>query len=178
MFLFIDSFVLLLVLGLARSGWRRGFAHQVIDLVGFVVAVIAALRLYPVLAAPYRAFGLDAGPAALAGGLTVFVPLIVAVALIGRKAGRIVAQPGIRMTNKLLGLGAGVATAAVGLTVILSAARALPVPEALTDAVRRSPTAGVLLDAATPLTRALEAVAPERVRRLLPQAARLRYLSG
>lgn len=159
MFAFVDTFILLLVLGLARAGWRRGFASQVIDLVGFSAAVVAALRFHDLAAAGWRAVGLGGGAASLAGGLTIFVPLIVAVAIVGAKVGRVVMQPGLRMTNKLAGVALGITWAAVGVTFALLVAQVAPVPLGLADAVRRSPTARLLLDVADPVTGVLQRIA-------------------
>ena len=43
---FVDIAILLLVLGAARSGWRRGLVFYVIDLVGFVASVLLAIRFH------------------------------------------------------------------------------------------------------------------------------------
>lgn len=167
MFALIDLSVLILVAGLARAGWRRGFASQAIDLVGFTVALLLAIRFYGPVAVPYRALGASDGWAALAGGLTVFVPLIIAVAVVGAKVGRVVMQPGLHLTNRLLGIGFGVAWAAVVLTFVLLVSQFAPVPLGISDAVRRSPTARLLLSSASPATRLLQGVAERDAEKLL-----------
>jgi uncharacterized protein YkwD len=157
-FFVVDAFVFFLVLGLARAGWRRGFTSMAIDLAGFTVALLLALRLHGVPATAFRLVWSD-GWAALAGGLSIFVPLIVVTAIVGSRVGRVMLQPGLRMTNKLLGVGFGVAWAAIALTFALLVTQFAPAPLGLSDAVRRSPTAKLVLSAAAPVTRLLQGVA-------------------
>ncbi len=167
MFLFIDTAVLLLVLGLARAGWKRGFVTQAIDLVGFTVAVILALRFHPLTSLPFAWLGLSAGWAGLAGGLTIFVPLIVGVAIVGAKMGRVARQPGLHATNRVLGIGFGATWAAVVATFAMLVTQFAPVPVGLSDAVRRSPTARVLLSSNSPPAKLLQRAAEAEAENIL-----------
>lgn len=167
MFLFVDTAVVLLVLGFARSGWRRGLTSATIDLVGFGIAALLAVRFSDLLAGLYRWMGLSGGWARLAGGLTIFVPIVVATAAIGWTVGRVVRLPGLRMTDRVLGLGAGILTAAIVLAVGLVVAKAGPVPDAVTGAVERSPTASLFLDLTSPVTDPLQRFAERHVGHVL-----------
>lgn len=168
MFLLVDTAVVLLVLGFARSGWRRGLTSAAIDLVGFGVAALLAVRFSGAVGALYRTIGLSDGWAAVAGGLTIFVPIVVGTAALGWTVGRVVRLPGLRMTDRVLGVAFGVLTAAVVLAVGLVVAKAGPVPDVLTRAVERSPTAGLFLDATSPVTEPLERFAERHVGRVIP----------
>ncbi len=170
MFLFVDTAVVLLVLGFARSGWRRGLTSAAIDLVGFGVAAILAVRFSGLLAELYLWIGLSEGWARLAGGLTIFIPIVIGTAAIGWTVGRVVRLPGLRMTDRVLGLAFGILTAAVVLAVGLVVAKAAPVPETLTEAVERSPTAGAFLDLTSPVTDPLQRFAERHVGHILPGA--------
>lgn len=167
MFVFVDLFILLTTAGLARAGWRRGLAAQAIDVFGFGAALLLAVRLHAAPAEPFRWVGVSEGWASLWGGLVVFVPLIVAVAWVGAKVGRVMMQPGLRMTNKVLGVAFGVATAAVVLTFVLIIGNVAPVPLGLAQAAARSPLGGALLDLAAPVQGPLRSFAETDGRRMV-----------
>lgn len=167
MFLFVDTAIVLLVIGLVRSGWRRGFVSYAIDLVGFTAALLLSVRYFGWPAAAWRLGGLSDRWAALAGGLTIFVPFIIAVGAIGWRAGKVALVPGLRTTNRFLGAGFGALWAAVVLTFVLLVAHLLPLPDGVTGAIRRSPVAGFLLRTAEPATGFVERYAAGDARRLV-----------
>lgn len=135
---------------MARSGFKRGLVFYLIDLVGFVGSVIAAVRFHEIPAEAFEAVGLSARNAAIAGGLAIFVPLIVLTALIGRRASRAVFVPGLFTTNRVLGA-AFAALLAVSVVVVgLLFARAADLPFGLGRLVERSLIAPAVLEAAAP----------------------------
>jgi uncharacterized protein YkwD len=165
MFFFFDVLILGVVLGLARAGWRRGFVSQAIDLVGFALAVLATVRLYPFTRIAFDLV-LSEGWAAAAGGLAVFVPLIVLTAIVGAKAGRVAMLPGLHLTNRIAGIGFGAALGIAVLTFALLVIQFAPVPLWLSDAARRSPASRLLLSAGSPVAGALEGVAQRDAERI------------
>lgn len=135
---------------MARSGFKRGLVFYLIDLVGFVGSVIAAVRFHEIPAEAFAAVGLSTRNAAIAGGLAIFVPLIVLTALIGRRASRAVFVPGLFTTNRVLGA-AFAALLAVSVVIVgLLFARAADLPFGLGRLVERSLIAPAVLEAAAP----------------------------
>jgi uncharacterized membrane protein required for colicin V production len=137
---------------MARSGFRRGLVFYAIDLVGFVGAVVLAIRFHEIPAIVFDAFGLSARNAAIAGGLAIFVPLIVLTAIIGGRLSRAVFVPGLFTTNRVLGAAFAAALAVTIVVVGLLFARAAALPFGLSDLVERSLIAPRVLDAVAPAT--------------------------
>src|SRR3954466_12060027 len=84
----LDVFVFLLLIGGAAVGFVRGFVHEVISLLAWVVA-IAMLKLFhtQLWSGLISAFGWrSAAPAALAFAI-LFVPSFVLVKLVARQVG-------------------------------------------------------------------------------------------
>src|SRR5438094_3612870 len=150
---FVDAAIVLGVAGAARSGWRRGFVFYVIDLAGFVGAVIAAVRFHEIFAGLYRSAGLSRRTSLIAGGLTIFVPLIVAIAIVGGRVARAVYKPGLFTTNRILGAAFGAALALAIVGVGLMAMRAEPIPFGIGRLVQRSPLGQQVVDWVAPVVR-------------------------
>ncbi|HVE93144.1 MAG TPA: CvpA family protein [Actinomycetota bacterium] len=167
MFLFIDTLILGLIAALVRTGWRRGFASQAIDLMGFTLALLLSLRFAGAASAPFRLVGFRGATATLLGALLIFAPLIVAVAVVGARANRLVMHPGLHMTNRICGVGFGLAFAVVVMTFVLLITQAAPVPQGLSQAARKSPMGRVLLSSASPATRLLQGVADRDADKLI-----------
>ena len=150
MALLVDLGIVLLVAGMARSGFRRGLVFYAIDLVGFVGSVLAAVRLHEIPGSILDAFGLAPRTAAVGGGLVIFVPLILLTAFVGSKLSKAVYVPGLFTTNRVLG---AAFAAALGLAIVvvgLLFARAISLPFGL----------GELLDRSLIAPRVIEWVAP------------------
>lgn len=154
---FVDSALLAVAAFRARAGWRRGFVAQALDVAGFGVALVLAYRFWCVLAGPWARLGLSPGWASVAGALTAFVPVIVAVAITGWKLGRITRQPGLNLTNRLLGAALALLLAAVAFAFLesLLPARVL---------MPRGSTSGAILSAVEPAMHAVGSL----VRAVLP----------
>ena len=119
---------MLAVLAAARSGWRRGFVFYVIDLVGFIGAVLLAVRFHEIPATVIEDLGPSQRTASIIGGLIIFVPLIAATAILGSKAHKAVFRPGLFTTNRVIGAAFGAALAAAIIIVGLLFARAADLP--------------------------------------------------
>ena len=162
MFAIVDIAVLLLVLGLIRTGWKRGFVFIVLDLIGFGVAVALTVRFFPSLADLYRRIGAPDGWANIAAAVTVFGPAIAIVAVVGMRLSRYTWLPGLHLVNRVLGVAAGAALAAAIAIVALLALQLAPVPTFVTDPIGRSTAARIVSTGAPPALRALEFVSGDR----------------
>src|SRR5207302_9769499 len=136
---FVDTGIVLGVAGARRSGWRRGFVFYVIDLFGFIGAVVCAVRFHEIFATLWRSAGLSKRGSLIAGGLTICAPLIVAIAIVGGRIAKSVYKPGLFTTNRVLGAAFGGALAVAMVAVGLMALRAEHIPFGLGALVQRSP---------------------------------------
>jgi uncharacterized membrane protein required for colicin V production len=143
------------IAGAARSGWRRGFVFYAIDLAGFVGAVVAAVRFHEVFATLYHSAGLSTRTSALLGGLTIFVPLIVAIAIVGGRVSRGVYKPGLFTTNRVAGAAFGAALGLCVVAVALMAVRSQPLPFGVERLVQRSPLGQQIVDWVAPAVRSV-----------------------
>lgn len=141
---------------MARSGFRRGLVFYAIDLVGFVGSVIAAVRFHEIPATVYDALGMSARTAAIVGGLTIFVPLIVLTAVVGGRLSRAMYAPGLFTLNRVLGTAFAAALAVSIVVVGLLFARAAALPFGLGDLLDRSLIAPRVIEWAVPVTSALD----------------------
>jgi hypothetical protein len=89
----------------------------------------------------------------IAGGLTIFVPLIVVIAIIGGRAAKAVYKPGLFTTNRILGAALGAALAVAIAAVALMALRSDRIPFGLGRLVQRSPLGQQLVDWVAPAAR-------------------------
>ena len=166
-----------MVLGAARSGWRRGLVFFAIDLVGFVGAVLAAIRFHEIPAIGFDFMGFSERWAAFLGGLVIFVPLIVAVAMIGSRASRAMYKPGLHTLDKVLG---AVIAGVLAMTIVLVALlfiRSLDFPFGLNDLIKRSAIAPAVIEAAEPAIANVDAalgldLCGGKLRRIIPEVCR------
>lgn len=152
MALLVDLGILLLVVGMARSGFRRGLVFYAIDLVGFVASVVAAVRFHEIPGAILEAFGLSSRTGGIVGGLIIFIPLIVLTALIGSKLSRAVHVPGVFTTNRVLGAAFAAALGVAIVVVGMLFARAVDLPFGLSELLDRSLIAPRVLEWVAPAT--------------------------
>jgi Na+-translocating ferredoxin:NAD+ oxidoreductase RnfE subunit len=89
----------------------------------------------------------------LLGGLTIFVPLIVAIAIVGGRAAKGVYKPGLFTTNRVAGAALGAALALCVVAVGLMAVRTQPLPFGVDRLVQRSPLGQQIVDWVAPVVR-------------------------
>src|SRR5436190_15494005 len=112
----LDIFVILLLGGAAMVGFVRGFTHEVLALIAWIVA-IAALKL---LHAPLQhrlvgPIGTEAGASAVAFAL-LFLPTYIAVKLFARAVGGKARRSVLGPVDRLLGGGFGMLKGLIGAT--------------------------------------------------------------
>ena len=114
----LDIFVLLLLGGSAMVGFVRGFAHEVLALLAWIVA-IAALKLLhdPVQARLVAPVGTEAGASALAFAL-LFLPTYIAVKLFARAVGGRARRSVLGPVDRVLGGGFGMLKGLLGATLL------------------------------------------------------------
>ncbi|MEX2323992.1 MAG: CvpA family protein [Acidimicrobiia bacterium] len=143
----IDLFFIVLLGALAVRGWTRGFVREFVDIVGLVLGIILSFRLAPIVGGVVSAMsGLSTDGGRLVAGVLVFAAAIVGLVLIGRTVDR-------RLGVGVLGTAdaAGGSTIAVLwgvflLTVCLTVAAVVPLPERVDAWVRGSSMSRVLTD--------------------------------
>ena len=103
----LDIFVILLLGGSAMVGFVRGFAHEVLALVAWIVA-IAALKLFhsPLQSALAGTVGSEAGASAVAFAV-LFLPTYIAVKLFARAVGGKARKSVLGPVDRVLGGGFG-----------------------------------------------------------------------
>ena len=112
----LDIFVVLLLGGSALVGFVRGFAHEVLALVAWIVA-IAAVKLFhsPVQQALVAPVGNDPGASALAFVL-LFFPAYIAMKLFARAVGGKARKSLLGPVDRVLGGGFGMLKGLLGAT--------------------------------------------------------------
>jgi len=112
----LDIFVLVVVGGAALVGFVRGFAHEVLALLAWIVAILA-LKLFhePLAARLIDGVGTEAGAAALAFAL-LFLPVYVAFKLFAKAVGGRTRRSVLGLVDRVLGGGFGMVKGLIGAT--------------------------------------------------------------
>ncbi len=112
----LDIFVILVVGGAALVGFVRGFAHEVLALVAWIVAIVA-LKLFhaPLAERLLDSVGTTAGAAVLAFAL-LFVPTYIAVKLFAKAVGGRTRRSVLGPVDRVLGGGFGMVKGLLGAT--------------------------------------------------------------
>ena len=114
----LDIFVILVVGGAALIGFVRGFAHEVLALLAWIVAIVA-LKLFhePLSARLVESVGTAAGAAVLAFAL-LFVPTYIAVKLFAKAVSGRTRRSVLGPVDRVLGGGFGMVKGLLGATLI------------------------------------------------------------
>jgi membrane protein required for colicin V production len=112
----LDIFVVLLLGGAAMVGFVRGFAHEVLALFAWIIA-IAALKLLhsPLQQAMVEPVGNEPGASALAFAL-IFFPVYIAAKLFARAVGGKTRRSILGPVDRVLGGGFGMLKGLLGAT--------------------------------------------------------------
>ncbi len=112
----LDIFVILVVGGAALVGFVRGFAHEVLALVAWIIAIVALKLFHEPLAERLTAsVGTAAGAAVLAFAL-LFVPTYIAVKLFAKAVGGRTRRSVLGPVDRVLGGGFGMVKGLLGAT--------------------------------------------------------------
>jgi membrane protein required for colicin V production len=114
----LDIFVLLVVGGAALVGFVRGFVHEVLALVAWIVAIVA-LKLFhePLAERLVGTVGTEAGAAVLAFAL-LFLPTYIAVKLFAKAVGGRTRKSVLGPVDRVLGGGFGMVKGLLGATLV------------------------------------------------------------
>ena len=114
----LDIFVILVVGGAALVGFVRGFAHEVLALLAWIVGIVA-LKLFhePLAARLVDSVGTVAGAAVLAFAL-LFVPAYIAVKLFAKAVGGRTRRSVLGPVDRVLGGGFGMVKGLLGATLV------------------------------------------------------------
>jgi uncharacterized protein YkwD/uncharacterized membrane protein required for colicin V production len=156
----VDIAILFVLAAYALQGLQRGFVLGTLDLLGFVLALLLALRLYPAgaeLLQPY----LPLPPALLKplAFLGLWLLADVALTLLVRVLGAPVAPLGrVSSANGLLGLVPGALKGGVVVALVLALALAVPLPEPVKANITGAALGGRLAGELTALEHTLQDV--------------------
>ena len=114
----LDIFVILVVGGAALVGFVRGFAHEVLALLAWIIGIVA-LKLFhePLGARLVDSVGTEAGAAVLAFAL-LFVPTYIAVKLFAKAVGGRTRRSVLGPVDRVLGGGFGMVKGLLGATLV------------------------------------------------------------
>lgn len=112
----LDIFVLLLLGGSAIVGFIRGFAHEVLSLAAWIVAIVVLKAFHtPVQAALVPSIGSHAG-ASMVAFAVLFLPSYVAMKLFARAVGGRARRSVLGPFDRVLGGGFGMVKGLIGAT--------------------------------------------------------------
>ena len=114
----LDIFVILVVGGAALVGFVRGFAHEVLALLAWIIAIVA-LKVFhePLAGRLVDSVGTAAGAAVMAFAL-LFVPTYIAVKLFAQAVGGRTRRSVLGPVDRVLGGGFGMVKGLLGATLI------------------------------------------------------------
>jgi membrane protein required for colicin V production len=143
----IDLFFIVFLGALAVRGWTRGFVREFVDIVGLVLGVILAFRMAPLVGGVISAMsGLSTDGGRLIAGVIIFSAAIVGLILVGRSVDRRIGVGVLGKADAAGGSSIAVLWGIFLLTVCLTVAAVVPLPERADAWVRGSPISRLLTD--------------------------------
>lgn len=144
---FLDFIIILIVLFYVREGYSLGFTLSFLDLVSFIIAFIAALKFYTLIAAFFITF--FGVPLGIANALSFFLVALISEIVMSLAARRLVRYlpglpPGSKIakafssTNHWLGIFPGLVSAFIILAFLLSVIVTFPSSPTIKQAVNNS----------------------------------------
>ena len=163
----IDLLLVFFIALFAYRGYRRGIIAEGIDLVGFLLSVLLAVRLYPVIGVPLSWIGIGRGPANFIGGLIIFAGLVVGAAIFSRRIHRRVGQASLTENRRIGGAVVGGLWSALLGTFLLVFVTVIPTPGMVQRAVPRSLMGHTVLSADSPVYLVMDRYARSDARNLV-----------
>ena len=144
----LDLVLGVLLVLLAVRGWTRGLVREVIGLAVLVVGTVLAFRLSTPLGRVFAAMsGASPDASRVVAGIFIFLGLSVAAAIVSRVLHLgIRLLPGVSTVNRAAGAALSLAAFALLVTLTISLAAVLPLPEAVADELDASAVAATLTE--------------------------------
>jgi uncharacterized membrane protein required for colicin V production len=159
----LDFLLGIFLAGMAARGWLRGLVREVLDLAALVVGVAVSFRLSePAANFLIDRYGVSPEWGRLGVGIGLFMLIGLAASILARMLGGVMKLPGLDLVNRIGGSLFALAWGSVLLILLISVARALPVPR-VDDALDRSMVAGALTHPDAPTQQMFHTIAGDRV---------------
>lgn len=159
---------------LAIRGWVRGFAREAMDLVGLILGIALAFRFSGLVGDWFSDWlGISAEFGRLAGGIAIFLIVGVGATIGAHYLQKVLALPGIALTNRLFGAGLAMAWALFVAMLLLSLLVVIPLPVSVDESIDESNVAAALTDPDSVPQRMFHAIAGDRVLEALLNLERL-----
>jgi len=160
----IDFVLGLYFAGLFVRGWLRGFARELMDLIGLIAGLALAFRLSGTAGELVHAWaGTSDEVSRLIGGAVIFIVVGIVASIGAHFLQRVLTLPGLALSNRLLGALLALMWALFVAVLVLSLVTVLPLPSLVGDQLDNSKVAGYLTDPAAPAQTVFQAVAGDRV---------------
>ncbi|NIA25705.1 MAG: hypothetical protein GWP04_09070 [Gammaproteobacteria bacterium] len=160
----IDFILGLYFAGLFVRGWLRGFARELMDLIGLIVGLALAFRLSgPAGQFVHNWAGTSDGVSRLIGGFVIFLAVGIVASVGAHFLQRIFSLPGLALSNRLLGALLALTWALFLAVLILTLMAVLPLPPSIGDQLDNSKVAGYLTDPDSPAQAVFQSIAGDRV---------------
>ncbi len=166
-----------LLVALGIRGWMRGLVKEVISLAVLVMGTVAAFRLStPVGRVIANMSGASPDAARYIAGVVIFLAVAIGAAVVSRVLHlglRIL--PGVSTVNRAAGAALSLLAMTLVVTLLMSLASVVTLPEAMADEVEQSAVAGALTDPDGAPQRVLGFLSGDRV---VAISLRIRELTG
>lgn len=160
----IDFLLGLYFAGLFVRGWLRGFARELMDLIGLIAGLALAFRLSGTAGGLIQSWaGTSDEISRLIGGIAVFLVVGIAASVGAHFLQRVLTLPGLALSNRALGAVLALTWALFLAVLVLSLAAVLPLPSSIEDQLGTSKVAATLTDPDALPQAAFQAVAGDRV---------------
>lgn len=160
----LDAIIVAILGAAIWRGARRGLLRSLTGLIAFVLATAAAVFGFRLVAAPLEGAGVSPGIANLAGALTVFIVVLLAVHGAGRVVRRGIGWTSLRHVDRAGGAAVAGFWALSWVTAVLLALSVIPAPEAIASQMASSSLSTAIVQEAP---RWMRSVAHDELQRAL-----------
>jgi len=166
-----------LLVGLGIRGWMRGLVREVISLTVLIVGTVAAFRLStPVGRVLVNMSGISPDAARYVAGMAIFVAIAIAAALVSRALHLgIRFLPGVSTLNRVGGAALSLIALTLVMTLVVSLATVVDLPDRVEQELESSAVAGGLTDPDGLPQRVLGLLSGDRI---LEMSLKIRDLTG
>lgn len=160
----IDFLLGLYFAGLFVRGWLRGFARELMDLIGLIVGLALAFRLSATAGGFVQQWaGTSDEISRLIGGAAIFLVVGILASVVAHFLQRVFTLPGLALSNRALGALLALTWALFLAVLVLSLLAVLPLPSSVGDQIDNSKVATYLTDPEEPAQTVFQTVAGDRV---------------